>query len=86
LFPYIYISAYNRNEGFRLIITQQSLTGVIIKRTWRRVKMKLLGLLIFVLGLVLKWFTSISLGIAWALIIVGAIILIAGYLLKSRAS
>jgi len=48
--------------------------------------MKLLGLLIFVLGLVLKWFTSISLGIAWALIIVGAIILIAGYLLKSRAS
>ena len=47
--------------------------------------MKLLGLLIFVLGLVLKWFTSISPGIAWALIIVGAIILIAGYLLKSRA-
>jgi len=48
--------------------------------------MKLLGFLLFILGLLLKWFTSISSGISWALIIMGAIIIIAGYILKSRAS
>ena len=48
--------------------------------------MKLLGFLLFLLGVVLRLFTPISPGIAWVLIIIGAIIVIGGYLLKSRAS
>lgn len=48
--------------------------------------MKLLGFLIFLLGAILRWFTSISPVISWALIIIGAIIIIGGYFFKSRAS
>lgn len=48
--------------------------------------MKLLGFLLFLLGTILRWFTSISPAIAWVLIIIGVIIVIGGYILKSRAS
>jgi len=48
--------------------------------------MKLFGLLLIVLGMVLRWFTSISSVISWVLIIIGVIIVIVGYLLKSKAS
>jgi len=48
--------------------------------------MKLFGLLLIVLGVVLRWFTSISSVISGVLIIIGVIIVIVGYLLKSKAS
>ena len=48
--------------------------------------MKLLGFLVLLLGAVLLWFTAITPAIGWALIIIGAIIVIGGYFLKSKAS
>jgi len=48
--------------------------------------MKLFGFLLILLGAILRWFTSISPAIAWVLIIIGVIIVIGGYLLKSRSS
>jgi hypothetical protein len=48
--------------------------------------MKLLGFFIFLFGAILLWFTSITPAIGWALLIIGAIIVIGGYLFKSRAS
>ena len=51
----------------------------------RKIKMKLLGFLIIVLGLVLKWNTSINSVISWVLIVIGVIIMIMGFLLGKRA-
>jgi hypothetical protein len=48
--------------------------------------MKLIGLLIILLGGILIWFTSLPQVIAWILVIVGAIILIFGFILKTEAS
>lgn len=48
--------------------------------------MKILGFLIFLLGAILLWFATLPAWLGWALITVGAIILIAGYIFKSRAS
>ncbi len=48
--------------------------------------MKLLGFLLVILGIVLRLFKLTSSGITWVLIIIGAILLIAGYILKSRVS
>ncbi len=48
--------------------------------------MRLLGLLIFLLGAILLWFTTVPSGIGWALIIIGAFVIIGGYILKSKAS
>ena len=48
--------------------------------------MKLFGLLLIVLGVALRWFISINSVISWVLIIIGVIIVIAGYLLESKAS
>ena len=48
--------------------------------------MKLVGFLIFLFGAILLWFTSITPAIAWALIAIGAILVIVGYIFKSRAS
>ena len=48
--------------------------------------MRIFGLLLVVLGIALRWFTSINPVISWVLIIVGVIIVIAGYFLKSTAS
>jgi len=48
--------------------------------------MRIFGLLLVVLGIALGWITSISSVVSWVLIIVGALIVIAGYFLKSTAS
>jgi hypothetical protein len=47
--------------------------------------MKLFGLFIMILGLILIWFVPITPVVAWVLIIVGLVILLAGYILKSKA-
>lgn len=48
--------------------------------------MKLVGFFFFLLGAILLWFTSIPPAIAWALIVIGAILVIIGYIFKSKAS
>lgn len=48
--------------------------------------MKLIGLLLILLGEILIWFTSLPQVVAWILIIIGVIILIFGFILKTEAS
>lgn len=48
--------------------------------------MKLVGFLIFLFGAILLWFTLIAPAIAWTLIVIGAILVLVGHILKSRAS
>jgi hypothetical protein len=48
--------------------------------------MKLLGFLIFLLGAILLWFTAIAPALAWALIVIGALMVIGGFIFKSTAS
>lgn len=47
--------------------------------------MKLFGLFIMILGLILIWFVPITPVVAWVLIIIGLVIVIAGLVLKSRS-
>jgi hypothetical protein len=48
--------------------------------------MKLIGLFIIILGGILIWFTSLPQFMAWILIIIGFVILIIGFILKTEAS
>jgi hypothetical protein len=49
-----------------------------------RVKMKWIGIIILLLGLILRWTTSISPVILWIIIIVGAVLVIIGRISKPR--
>ncbi|MFQ6084077.1 MAG: hypothetical protein ACE5WD_12080 [Candidatus Aminicenantia bacterium] len=45
--------------------------------------MKILGLIIFLIGLALKWLTTYT-ALAWVFIIIGALLLIFSYLTQKR--
>jgi len=48
--------------------------------------MKIIGFSLILLGAILIWFTRLSPGIGLAVIIIGAVIMIAGFLLKTKSS
>lgn len=48
--------------------------------------MKTVGIILIGIGIILSIVKAVSLGISWAVIIVGIILLLAGYLLKTKAS
>ncbi len=48
--------------------------------------MKLIGLIMIIVGGILIWFIPLPQVIAWILIIIGVIILILGFILKTEAS
>jgi hypothetical protein len=54
-------------------------------RNWK-LKMKTIGFTLVLLGAVLLWFTPLGPGIGLAVIIIGAVIMIAGFLLKTKSS
>lgn len=47
--------------------------------------MRLLGILLVLLGVILKWLRSINPTVAWTLIIVGVIIVLVSRFLKPKA-
>jgi len=59
--------------------------SIIKIRNWK-LNMKTIGFLLILLGAILIWFTPLSPGIGLAVIITGAIIMIAGFLLKTKSS
>lgn len=47
--------------------------------------MKLMGFFLILAGTVLRWFTAVNPAIVWGLVIIGLIILIAGYFVKPKS-
>jgi hypothetical protein len=74
------------NNDLKLSDLEEFIYRSIIKiRNWK-LKMKTIGFLLILLGAILIWFTPLSPGIGLAVIIIGAVIMIAGFLLKSKSS
>jgi len=48
--------------------------------------MRTLGIILIAIGIILRIIKTVSLGFSWALIIIGLILLLAGYLLKTKPS
>lgn len=48
--------------------------------------MRTLGVILIAIGITLRIIKTVSLGFSWALIIIGLILLLAGYLLKTKSS
>ncbi|NIM90595.1 MAG: hypothetical protein GTO17_06565 [Candidatus Aminicenantes bacterium] len=48
--------------------------------------MRTLGIILIVIGIILRIIQTVSLGFSWSLIIIGLILLLAGYLLKTKSS
>jgi hypothetical protein len=48
--------------------------------------MRTLGIILIAIGIILRIIKTASLGFSWALIIIGLILLLAGYLIKTRSS
>ncbi len=48
--------------------------------------MRTLGIILIAIGIILRIIKTVSLGFSWALIIIGIILLLAGYLLKTKSS
>ena len=59
--------------------------SIIKIRNWK-LNMKTIGFLLILLETILIWFTPFSSGIGLVVIIIGAIIMIAGFLLKTKSS
>jgi len=62
------------------------LETVLIYEHYERNKMRTLGVLIIILGIVLKIVKAVSPGVSWAFIIAGLILLLISYLKKIRSS
>jgi len=48
--------------------------------------MRTMGIILIAIGIILRIVTKVSLGFSWALIIIGLILLLAGYLIKTKSS
>jgi hypothetical protein len=48
--------------------------------------MRTLGIILIAIGIILRIIKTVSLGFSWALIIIGLILLLAGYLIKTKSS
>jgi len=48
--------------------------------------MRTMGIILIAIGIILRIIKTVSLGFSWALIIIGLILLLAGYLIKTRSS
>ena len=74
------------NNALNLSDLEEFIYRSIIKvRNWK-LNVKTTGFLLILLGAVLLWFTPLSPGVGLAVIIIGAIIMIAGFLLKTKSS
>jgi hypothetical protein len=59
--------------------------SIIRIRNWK-LSMKIIGFSLILLGAILIWFTPLSPVIGLAVVIIGAVILITGLLLKTKSS
>lgn len=48
--------------------------------------MRTLGIILIAIGIILRIIKTVSLGFSWALILIGLILLLAGYLIKTKSS
>jgi len=55
------------------------------KRKGRKT-MRTLGIILIAIGIILRIIKTVSLGFSWALILIGLILLLAGYLIKTKSS
>jgi len=73
------------NNDLKLSDLEKFIYRSIIIINWK-LNMKTIGFLLILLGAILIWFTPLSPGIGLAVIIIGAVIMIAGFLLKTKSS
>jgi len=77
---------FEHNNALNLSDLEEFIYRSIIKiRNWK-LNIKTIGFLLILLGAILIWFTPFSSGIGLAVIIIGAIIMIAGFFLKTKSS
>jgi len=74
------------NNDLNLSDLEEFMCSSIIKIRYWKLNMKTTGFLLILLGAILIWFTPLSPGIGLAVIIIGAIIMIAGFSLKTKSS